>query len=1005
MSKMTPTPFWLEVKKNYVVENFDSMVEYLYNYSAHPDSPEVLNDPKSDFGRTFSALKELVYDDYMAQHHSDCVYTFEQGEWADISFQLRAMCTYLLAAKIKNECDHKVLTMVADILLLNRAASTAESREGIKKVIMGCMTKSEIDSYGFAWRDIREWDKQSDEIICNKIGNTSFLAPASGMYAHEGMGTIVLGNDGKLQMLPMNIANRLNPRAQFSSQFTINETITFDVPRSDYQARVEDFEKLRDIWSGINRTQPSIVPAPVAAKRHYSIDDVFVAKVTGYSEAGVTAESVDENYEKVRGKVFVGNVYGYLDEADFKKHIKIDNYILVGLNNVNDVPMKLSTGFEQFYKDYAQSVDWETCGVFLRNYNSGYSWLTEHGIQANVMGKELCDNVREAIETHQAVALDIIGTSIDRSGHPVVNAKYAEEEIGEDAPCGGDFVALAKKTIFGAFVEYAKERVPENKPRAQYFRIDDLCVKALSHYLFFLAGSLPNSRDRYVHIAAARFLANIDANSLDADYMTIELRYQHCLARFATDKEDPQALKFEVCDQYKELDSVKRHIQTIDCLKTYKKNCSTTMSQFELQNLDDEERADMIESLIDSSNTLNGKISQPEINRIKKQITKLLGVDDLFVNTIPDITYYGEESDTLEFKSSAVYPPDNGGKPEPNRQLWTILKTICGFLNTLSGGELLLGVKDNGNSCGLADDLDYLYKNNKISECSMDKYRNYIKNAADAAFVDDMKIASEKEITTGRVNYFIEKNKEGHDILRIQIRPYEYGVVLFNSNRPEYVSDGYVRTSGATMSLTTEIKADIAKRKLNVAYDGNQRKLCLLRQACKNRKQVRLVNYSSGSGVRDRIVEPYLLVPLHKEFICYEAAAAGSHIRSFKISRMADVEVLNENWKYTSKHKHLKVDVFGMLEDVVNPPFEVKLKLDTLAYNLLLEEQPLAKNYVSENSDESDREQFPWLLCTSICKPEGVGRFYIGLSEHVKLEYGERLKTYVREKAKRLAAL
>ena len=108
MSKMTPTPFWLEVKKSYVVENFDSMVEYLYNYSGHPDSPEVLNDPKSDFGRTFRALKELVYDDYMAQHHSDCVYTFEQGEWADISFQLRAMCTYLLAAKIKNEANTKM---------------------------------------------------------------------------------------------------------------------------------------------------------------------------------------------------------------------------------------------------------------------------------------------------------------------------------------------------------------------------------------------------------------------------------------------------------------------------------------------------------------------------------------------------------------------------------------------------------------------------------------------------------------------------------------------------------------------------------------------------------------------------------------------------------------------------------------------------------------------------------------------------------------------------------
>ena len=999
MNNEKPTPFWLEVKKSYVVDNFENLVEYLRNYSAHPDAMEVLEDPHSDFGRTYEALKELVYD-YINEHSSDCVYTYEGGDWAQISFQLRAMCTYLLASKIKSQTDYKVLASVADIMLLNKAASTAESREGIKKVIMGCMTMSEVDSYGFTWRDIKEWNSLSPEIFCNKIGNTAFKAPQRGMYAFEGKGTIVY-NDNKWQIVPMNIGGYVNPRTRLASQFIIDENISFEVPRGDYKARLEDFEKIRNVWSDINRTQPSINPTPVAIKKQYSVDDVFVAKVTGYSESGVTAESVDEKYEKVKGKVFVGNIYCYLDETDFKKNVKIGDYILVGLNDVKDVPMILSAGFEQFYKEYIENVDWETCGVYLRDYNLGHSWLTEHGIQANVMGRELREDIRDAIATHQAISIDIIGTGIDRNNHPVVNAKYSDEEVAEDTPCGGDFVNHAKKCIFESFVEYATERLPENKPGAQYYRIDNLCVKALSHYLYVLAGSLPNSRDRYVHIAAARFLANIASNCDDADYMTMELRYQHCLARFAADVDDPKALDFKVCDKLLELDSVKRHIQVIKYLQSYKKDSGITLNKMDLQDLGDDERLDMIGSLIDSSNTLNGKISQPEINRIKKQVTKLLGVDDLFVNTIPDITYYGEESDTLEFKSSAVYPPDNGGKPEPSRQLWTILKTINGFLNTLNGGELLLGVSDSGTACGLSDDLNYLYKCGKISECSMDKYRNYIKLAVDTAFVDNMKFASSKEITTGRVHYFIENNKEGYDILRIQIRPYEYGVVLFNNERPDYVSEGYVRASGATMSLTNQMKEDIAKRKINVASDENQRKLKLLLQACKNRKQVRLVNYRSGSGVKDRIVEPYLLVPLHNEFICYEAAAQGSHIRSFKISRMENVVKLDAGWAYANKHKPLKVDVFGMLEDPSNPPFEVMLKLDTLAYNLLTEECPLAKKDINENTDASDREQYPWVLQTLICKPEGVGRFYIGLSDHIKVVRGECLKAYAKASAER----
>ena len=59
------------------------------------------------------------------------------------------------------------------------------------------------------------------------------------------------------------------------------------------------------------------------------------------------------------------------------------------------------------------------------------------------------------------------------------------------------------------------------------------------------------------------------------------------------------------------------------------------------------------------------------------------------------------ESSRVEFKSSARFNRHTGQRDEKIEQV--IAKTVAGFLNA-EGGALLIGVTDDGDVCGLADD-------------------------------------------------------------------------------------------------------------------------------------------------------------------------------------------------------------------------------------------------------------------------------------------------------------
>lgn len=102
---------------------------------------------------------------------------------------------------------------------------------------------------------------------------------------------------------------------------------------------------------------------------------------------------------------------------------------------------------------------------------------------------------------------------------------------------------------------------------------------------------------------------------------------------------------------------------------------------------------------------LTDRFEIANVNRqLRDRINQELGI------TLPTSTMrdFGIETQTMEFKSSIIYPANNRMQPFPQRQRAVIMQTICGFLNSDKGGTLYIGVNKDGGACGVEGDLKYL---------------------------------------------------------------------------------------------------------------------------------------------------------------------------------------------------------------------------------------------------------------------------------------------------------
>ena len=193
------------------------------------------------------------------------------------------------------------------------------------------------------------------------------------------------------------------------------------------------------------------------------------------------------------------------------------------------------------------------------------------------------------------------------------------------------------------------------------------------------------------------------------------------------------------------------------------------------------------------------------------------------------------------------------------------------------------------------------------------------------------------------------------------------------------------------------LKRDL-QRKLVSVYDStsianyidnsaNAANVEALADAIKHKKQVILKKYESAHGneAKDRLVEPIEFTVNMIDIWAYDVDNKDN--RMFKIMRIHEVEVTDNEWEFQSAHSVPRPDVFRMTGSLDE---QITLQLDMRAKSLLLEEFPLAEK-------DLRYEDGKWILSTIIHNLEGVGRFVIGLAADAKILEGDLLKEYVRK--------
>ncbi len=185
-----------------------------------------------------------------------------------------------------------------------------------------------------------------------------------------------------------------------------------------------------------------------------------------------------------------------------------------------------------------------------------------------------------------------------------------------------------------------------------------------------------------------------------------------------TDNLDEEVFEEEQIDenffsQYTQLHRGLIQMKLVACLD--KPKCIDEL--VEIRNTTTEPDLKKLASLVIAHNLLKEASSYDEATSVRAQVRDHLQLQ----RNETDKKYYGIESQNIEFKTSMVYPPDNGMKPNLQRQTNEILQQICAMLNS-GGGRLYLGVNNSGYECGLMQDLKY-FNDDK------DKYTLHLDNA------------------------------------------------------------------------------------------------------------------------------------------------------------------------------------------------------------------------------------------------------------------------------------
>ena len=949
MATTDKTPLWLDLKKEYIDDNFAKLQSYLRDCAEHGTKDAFYN-------TTIELFRERV-SDLLRDLSERPVYADEQ-ERQQLAANVSMLATYLLA-----DGNHQ-LALPAYVAFMNELRQmNPRLSDLIVKTIMQRIRFEKVTNLGFGWNDL---EKLGTELfVHNACKQAKFDTLISKPQTFSKYGTAMLTADALMlthdnkadsKKLVKEGANSLDTglgiTLRTSSDKKLKQSLSDSVV--DMDEYTKDF-----ILAQFKTQDKSVQRKPMKV---YDFGDEAIVRVTSIDRV-VHVETIDPDYQKVEGVIkYVRRslVYYYTDEL--YKDFHIGDYLTATISDPFHGEFNIEEQLVRFFvEDTRETMDDDNSymlATLIDEQPRSYAWLTESGVAVRT------DNTGEY--RHGDFAFISIKEYCTGKAYGMMIG-YVREDKSRNLNDTFDEKA-ARHDCIRAFAEQTEPPVYQ-RPEEDTAELSPVLLRLLSRLLYEYQKSLLKPSDRFRCLANANVMAEMVGDELTSSYISFARTYLRALIQFVNG-EKINAITLEPDAEYLDAKATLIRLSIVDLLKEYgrkdnSEKLAKTISDFE----EDMPQLARLARLIQTANSMQDTLSGSALNVIRREIIRTLSIE---TENDADLeadkgTYLGVESGTLEFKTSIVYPPDNNMQPDEYAQNMNVMRGICAFLNSTTGGTLYLGVNDQGYVVGINSDMTYLKTQ------SIDAYMRYVQDVASKHFGVDA------------LPYLRIEALYDNKVVGIHVEPHPYRVVELNGT-------AYLRVNAESRTMPEEMRQELIDRKV-FTNKGRAAAISMLQHACTQKRCVVLHNYASNNGgsVSDRHVEAYDIRPEDGLVICFDLDKMGTRV--FSINRIGYVEIkADEPWRRTNFHKDVKVDVFHMNGDTTT---RISLQLDLMAKNLLVEEYPRAKDFITGHKGDENI----WYFTTDVCRMEGIGRFYIGLAEHIRILEGDELKKYAKEYA------
>lgn len=947
MDSTEKTPLWLDLRKEYIDDNFDKLQVYLQRCSASKSYDTF-------YQITLDLLRKRVED--LLNNLSNRPLHEEDDNTEDPSFNVRLLALYLLVDEDYSLSAPAFVAFMGELKLLNPKYSDTMLEKAVKR-----LSYERVSSLGFTWQDL---ENIGTDLFAYKASQATFDAPLQKPLTFSKSGTAVLSKDG-LFLTHENEADSLKLLRAGANSLESGVGIALRTSASEKlrQSQESDISSMMEYTTDFMYSMCRLGAKKTVKRLNvYSDNDQAIVRITAIDYNGtIHVRTVDPLYEPLEGVIkyqMPSLVYYYTDTLYRDFHV--GDHFKATVTNAAAGKFCIDRQFIRFLMEYMDELSGSNDDFLCKLIDakpSYYAWFNEFGVP--MFTRNTGDYMKGDFALLRFSRLGqgneygkVYGEIIDPSN----DYDFEEKEV--------------RSACIRAFAESTKPPTPvvvEEKTS----KLSPVVLRLLLRQLFIHQKTLLKPSERYRFLANAYIMAELVDDELSASYIKFASTYLRVLVQFVRN-EDITKLELEPEPEYSHSTQTLVRLSVLRLLKEYGRKDNSDVLAKTIEDFETElPMIARLARLVQTANSMQGTLSDAAVNVIRREIIKTLSLEtenDADLEADNGSSYLGIESGTQEFKTSIVYPSGNNMQPDEFAQNINVMKGICAFLNSTVGGTLYLGVNDQGYVTGIAGDMKYL------GHHSIDSYMRYVQDIA------------KKYLGIDAIPFLRIEPLYDNSVVAIHVEPHPYRVV-------ELLDIAYLRINAESRQMPEKVRQNLIERKMLT----NKEKAAAISQllhAYSQRKCVVLHNYSSSNSgsVSDRRVEAYDVRTEDGLVVCYDLDPTSKvKVKVFNISRIGYVEILdNEPWKHASEHTPLQVDAFHMSGE---KSIHISLQLDLFSKNLLVEEFPASKPDLTQDRKDVN----VWYYNAYVCNVFPVARFYLGLANRIKILDAPELQTYVKK--------